>query len=166
MIRSLRRVITAADNIDSIVTAAENIEAIVDAPDQAMAAAQSATMAEQAENNTLSYKNEAITAAQQAATSNTSSANYASQAQSWAIGEISTRPEGSAKYWAELAEQKVGLNTIRTNCITSVQNNINLEINNGVLKLKAGSKVYIPNGSGTFMSAVVKLVALVIFFII
>lgn len=73
-------VITAAGNIDSIVTAAENIDAIVDAPDQAMAAAQSATVAEQAENNTLSYKNEASSAAQQAVASSESASNYAQSA--------------------------------------------------------------------------------------
>ena len=173
-------VITAADNIDSIVTAAENIEAIVDAPDQAAAAAQSATLAHQSEDNALSYKDDARDHATRADGSAVSASNSANLAQTWATGNIDVRPEGSAKYWAKLSEQNSKLNTIRTNCITSVQNNINLEINNGVLKLKAGSKVYIPNGSGTFDAytvpsdvsgsqvgrAVVKLVALVIFFII
>lgn len=136
-------VITAAENIGSIVIAANDINAIKDAPNQATAAAQSATAAEQAENNTLSYKDEASTAAQQAG-------NSANQAQSWAIGDISTRPEGSAKYWAETAEQKAVLNTIRTNCITSAPQPIKLELNNGTLTLKAGSKVY--DGNGLFKS--------------
>ena len=33
-----------------------------------------------------------------------------------------------------------------TNCITSVPKNIKLELNNGTLTLKAGSKVYVPKG--------------------
>lgn len=37
-----------------------------------------------------------------------------------------------------------------TNCITAIPQDINLELNNGTLTLKAGSKVYIPNGAGTF----------------
>ena len=35
-----------------------------------------------------------------------------------------------------------------TNCITAIPNDINLELNNGTLTLKAGSRVY--NGDGTF----------------
>ena len=37
-----------------------------------------------------------------------------------------------------------------TNCITEIPQDINLELNNGTLTLKAGSKVYVPNGSGNF----------------
>ena len=37
-----------------------------------------------------------------------------------------------------------------TNCITKIPQNVILELNNGILTLKAGSKVYVPNGSGTF----------------
>lgn len=37
-----------------------------------------------------------------------------------------------------------------TNCITEIPQNIKLELNNGVLTLKAGSVVYIPNGAGVF----------------
>lgn len=33
-----------------------------------------------------------------------------------------------------------------TNCITEIPQDIKLELNNGVLTLKAGSKVYVPNG--------------------
>lgn len=40
-----------------------------------------------------------------------------------------------------------------TNCITSIPQDINLELNNGTLTLKAGSKVYIPHGSGVFNAA-------------
>ena len=37
-----------------------------------------------------------------------------------------------------------------TNCILEIPQNINLELNNGTLTLKAGSKVYVPNGAGVF----------------
>lgn len=64
----------------------------------------------------------AVTAASNAATSETNSANSASAsnisavasaasaalAESWAIGLIGARPEGSAKYWAEQAQTVVG----------------------------------------------------------
>lgn len=41
-------------------------------------------------------------------------------------------------------------NSQKTNCFLKIPQDINLELNNGTLTLKAGSKVYIPNGSGTF----------------
>lgn len=37
-----------------------------------------------------------------------------------------------------------------TNCITEIPQRIKLELNNGTLTLKAGSKVIVPNGSGVF----------------
>ena len=37
-----------------------------------------------------------------------------------------------------------------TNCITEIPQDIKLELADGVLTLKAGSKVYVPNGSGIF----------------
>jgi hypothetical protein len=37
-----------------------------------------------------------------------------------------------------------------TNCITEIPQDIKLELNNGTLTLKAGSKVYVPNGAGKF----------------
>ena len=44
-----------------------------------------------------------------------------------------------------------GLNTSQiTNCITKIPQDIKLEINDGALTIKAGSKVYIPNGIGIF----------------
>ena len=39
---------------------------------------------------------------------------------------------------------------IFTNCITEIPQNIKLELNDGTLTLKAGSKVYVPYGSGVF----------------
>lgn len=37
-----------------------------------------------------------------------------------------------------------------TNCITEIPQDIKLELDNGTLTLKAGSKVYVPNGAGVF----------------
>ena len=37
-----------------------------------------------------------------------------------------------------------------SNCITYIPQDIQLELNSGTLTLKAGSKVYVPNGSGVF----------------
>ena len=42
-----------------------------------------------------------------------------------------------------------------TNCITEIPQDIKLELNNGTLTLKAGSKVYVPNGAGKFDEVVV-----------
>lgn len=42
-----------------------------------------------------------------------------------------------------------------TNCITHIPQDIKLELNNGTLTLKAGSKVYAPNGTNTFDSIVI-----------
>ena len=42
-----------------------------------------------------------------------------------------------------------------TNCITEIPQDIKLELNNGTLTLKAGSKVYVPNGAGVFDEVVI-----------
>lgn len=48
----------------------------------------------------------------------------------------------------------VGVDALDTtniaNCITEIPQDIKLELNNGTLTLKAGSKVYVPNGAGVF----------------
>jgi hypothetical protein len=49
------------------------------------------------------------------------------------------------------------LNTSQiTNCITEIPQDIKLELKDGTLTLKAGSKVYVPNGAGVFDEVVVK----------
>lgn len=45
---------------------------------------------------------------------------------------------------------RIGRQSDRTNCIIKSQQDIILELNNGALTLKSGSKLYQPNGSGTF----------------
>lgn len=45
---------------------------------------------------------------------------------------------------------RIGRRTDRTNCITEIPQDIKIELSNGTITLKSGSKVYIPNGSGVF----------------
>lgn len=47
------------------------------------------------------------------------------------------------------------MNTKVSNCITEIPQDIKLELNNGTLTLKAGSKVYVPNGAGVFDEVVI-----------
>lgn len=51
---------------------------------------------------------------------------------------------------ADAGENYKTLCDTRTNCITEIPQDIKLELNNGTLTLKAGSKVYVPNGPGVF----------------
>ena len=77
----------------------------------------------------------------------------AETARKWAIGTISEQHQGSAKYWAEQAKTATAgtLNeSILTNCLTEIPQDIKLELADGTLTLKAGSKVYVPNGVGKF----------------
>lgn len=77
----------------------------------------------------------------------------AEEARKWAVGTIQEQHSGSAKYWAEQAKTSTAgtLNeTILTNCLTEIPQDIKLELADGTLTLKAGSKVYVPNGVGKF----------------
>ena len=49
-----------------------------------------------------------------------------------------------------------GYYTHITNCITKIPQNIKLELVNGTLTLKAGSKVYVPNGVGVFDEIIIE----------
>lgn len=80
----------------------------------------------------------------------------AENARKWAVGDLSERPEGSAKHWAEEAKSyaettsSTGLYNRLSNCILEIPQNIKLALNNNVITLKAGSKLYKPNGKGNF----------------
>lgn len=51
---------------------------------------------------------------------------------------------------------KNALNTSNiSNCLLEIPQDIKLELNNGTLTLKAGSKIYVPNGAGKFDEVVV-----------
>ena len=55
----------------------------------------------------------------------------------------------SAELSAQYANDKINQTHI-TNCVTNIPQDIKLELNNGTLTLKAGSKIYQPNGAGVF----------------
>lgn len=79
----------------------------------------------------------------------------AETARKWAVGTRSEQPAGSSKYWAEYAKSVTAgtLNETQiTNCITEIPQDIKLELVSGVLKLKAGSKVYKANGESVMIS--------------
>ena len=74
-----------------------------------------------------------------------SALHYAAKAEKNATraGEEADR----AKSYADSIEPTQFLNKrMITNCITEIPQDIKLELNNGTLTLKAGSKVYVPNG--------------------
>lgn len=79
----------------------------------------------------------------------------AETARKWAVGTISEQPAGSSKYWAEYAKSVTAgtLNETQiTNCITAIPQDIKLELVDGVMTLKAGSKVYKANGESITIS--------------
>ena len=106
-----------------------------------------------------------------AAISATDAQHYAEDSRIWAEGSDSevknVDGEHSSKVWSEMAKtsatsaassaelarvygnDKINQTHI-TNCITEIPQDIKLELNNGTLTLKAGSKVYVPNGAGVF----------------
>ena len=57
------------------------------------------------------------------------------------LDEYATKTDLNGK-----ANLNLNNSTAITNCITEIPQDIKLELNNGVLTLKAGSKVYVPNG--------------------
>ena len=77
--------------------------------------------------------------------------NSAELARQWAVkmdGKVADE-DYSSKYYADQAQTSANLANIQnkiTNCLLEIPQNIKLELNNGVLTLKAGSKVYVPNG--------------------
>ena len=125
---SISSVNTVAANISSVNTAASNMAAIKAAPTAASNAAQSAA---NAANSATISANSAIWA-------------EGTDAQVAALGGVH-----SSKGWAQ---QSTSVNISLTNTpyttnrILEIPQDIKLELNNGTLTLKAGSKVYVPNG--------------------
>lgn len=60
-----------------------------------------------------------------------------------------TQAANSAALAYQYGNDKINQTHI-TNCITHIPQDIKLELNNGTITLKAGSKVYVPNGDGVF----------------
>ena len=63
---------------------------------------------------------------------------------------IDTRSNVDLSNLSETGEKHFINKSQITNCILEIPQNINLELNNGVLTLKAGSIVYVPNGTNIF----------------
>ena len=114
----------------------------------------------------------ASTKATEAKASADDSEHYANDSRIWAEGTDSEVQaiDGthSSKVWAEMSEtsadraetnaSEAALHNLKnkiTNCITEIPQDIKLELNNGTLTLKAGSKLYVPNGAGKFDEVVV-----------
>ena len=128
---SISSVNTVATNISSVNTAASNMAAIKAAPTAAANAAQSAA---NAANSATISANSAIWA-------------EGTDAQVQALGGVH-----SSKGWAEQstnANISLTNSPYTTNRILEIPQDIKLELNNGTLTLKAGSKLYCPNGSFT-----------------
>lgn len=133
-------VTTVATNISDVNTTATNIEAIKAATTAATNAAQSAT--------------NAANSATDSANSSTASATSANNSHIWAEGtDAQVQALGgvhSSKVWAEQSTNaNIALTNspYTTNRILEIPQDIKLELNNGTLTLKAGSKVYALDGS-------------------
>lgn len=113
---------TNATNIGAINTNASNISDIQDAYTNAQSALDSKNKAQEWATSENIVDN-----------TDYSAKHYANQSQI------------SAELSAQYANDKINQTHI-TNCITEIPQDIKLELNNEVLTLKAGSKVYIPNG--------------------
>ena len=102
--------------------------------------------------------NSAATSMEQAAISATAASNYASNASADAdnaaeSAALASADAGRAANSAAAAATSANLANIQnkiTNCIIKIPQDIKLELKNGTLTLKAGSKVYVPNGVGKF----------------
>lgn len=121
----------------------------IDASGAANSAASADTSATNAANSATASANSATDIANSA----TASANSANNSHIWAEGtDAQVQALGgvhSSKGWAE---QSTNVNIALTNSpyttnrILEIPQDIKLELNNGTLTLKAGSKVYVPNG--------------------
>ena len=93
------------------------------------------------------YTDRAETAAKNAEADASRTAESANQASASANSAATSASE------AEAIAGEVSVYNFKnkiTNCITEIPQDIKLELNNGTLTLKAGSKVYVPNGVGKF----------------
>lgn len=117
---------TNATNINAINTNASNISAIQSAYSNAQSALNSKNKAQEWATSENLVDN-----------TDYSAKHYANQSQT------------SAELSAQYANDKINQTHI-TNCIKEIPQDIKLELNNGTLTLKAGSKVYVPNGAAVF----------------
>ena len=157
---------TANSNITNINSVANNITNIVNVANNSTNINTVATNATNINTNATNINaintNASNISAIQNAYSNAQSAlNSKNKAQEWAVSKnIVDNIDYSAKHYAEIAQTNAKLSkqyandkinqTHISNCITEIPQDIKLELNNSTLTLKAGSKVYVPNGAGVF----------------
>lgn len=130
-------------------------------------------------NNAAESAENASESAGLAAEEAADAAHYANDSRIWAVGsdtEVNqlapNQGKHSSKTYADLAgneadraqqeadraKQYVDIGELAdkiTNCITEIPQDIKLELNNGTLTLKAGSRVYVPNGANKFDEVVI-----------
>ena len=81
--------------------------------------------------------------------------NSAELARQWAVkmdGKVADE-DYSSKYYADQAQTSANLANIQnkiTNCLLEIPQNIKLDLSDGTLTIKAGSKLFCPNGVGVF----------------
>lgn len=170
--RDITSVVNNTTNINAVAANNTNISAVANNETNINAVASNSSNINTVSTNISDVNTAAtnIVAIQNAPTYATNAANSASLAQDWAIkmNGLVAGEDYSAKYWAKKAEESAesvgdpanrdllnltlkGQNIANwsnnvTNCITEIPQDIKLELNNGTLTLKAGSKMYVPNG--------------------
>ena len=123
-------------------------QAALDALTAQTAAANSETVATQQSQNATTQAANAKASADKAAELNQQLTNNFN---SYSKSLISTKEDGMAS----LANASNALRQTQiTNCLLEVPQNIKVELNNGTLTIKAGSKVIVPNGVGVFEEAI------------
>ena len=151
---SINKVANSISNVDNI---ANNLTEVLNSKTYANNAKTSATSAQTYANNSLTYSNNA--------------SNSANLAQQWAVSSSKVEnTDYSSKYYANQAKSSAttatsqatiatnkaneAINTVAntlnktqiTNCLLEVPEKIKYTLLNGVLTLKAGSEIVIPNG--------------------
>lgn len=138
--------------IEDLVSQAENYAS--NSQTSAQASAASALAAKVSETNAKASELAAKQSETNAKTSETNAKTSENNAEIWAEGTDAQVQalggEKSAKGWAE-ASTNVNYTNI-TNCITAIPQDIKLELVDGVMTLKAGSKVYKANGESVIIS--------------
>lgn len=155
---NINSVNNVADSINSVNEIAQNLTEVLNTKTYSENAKNSANNSQTYANNSLTYSN--------------NSSNSADLAQEWAVSSsLVENTDYSSKYYADQAKTSATTATSQatiatnkaneaisaldstldysriTNCLLEVPQKIKLELNNGVLTLKAGSKVIVPNGT-------------------
>lgn len=125
------KITTVANNISSVNTTATNITDI-----NTVASNQTNINTTATNISAINTNASNITAIQNASTNATNAANSAQSA------------ADSATLAYQYGNDKINQTHI-TNCITNIPQDIKLELDNGTITLKAGSKIYVPNGKNT-----------------